>query len=232
MTRNNTIDKSTLIKQLYENAEKLKVSTTRTNTAMRDRFGHEPKNMTIGELLSVIQRQKQALVSWQSLLNRQDVLILDTETTGLSGQDLIVDLAIIDTTGAVRFDSLVGVPTGTCISPGAMRIHGLDRRALKDAPAWPQIHDEVIMLLEDSLVCCWNAPFDRRMLHQTVAHHGLVIPQGIQWRDLLRDHRQLKPNVGSHSLEAVASRYGVRTEGSHRALPDCQTVLGVLKAYS
>ena len=192
----------------------------------------EPKDMAIGELRPVIHKQEQVLAAhapWQSLLTRQDVLILDTETTGFSKRDLIVDIAIIDTTGVVRFDSLVGVPAGTNINPKAVRIHGLDQRTLKDAPAWPEIHDEIMKQLTGAaMVCCWNTPFDRRLLRQTVAYHGLTMPKGIQWRDLLRDHRQLKPNADKHGLEAVSSRYGIRTEGSHRALPDCLTILKVL----
>ena len=192
----------------------------------------EPKDMTIGELRPVNHKQEQVLAAhapWQSLLTRQDVLILDTETTGFSKRDLIVDIAIIDTTGVVRFDSLVGVPAGTNINPKAVRIHGLDQRTLKDAPAWPEIHDEIMKQLTGAaMVCCWNTPFDRRLLRQTVAYHGLTMPKGIQWRDLLRDHRQLKPNANKHGLEAVSSRYGIRTEGSHRALPDCLTILKVL----
>ena len=192
----------------------------------------EPKDMAIGELRPVIHKQEQVLAAhapWQSLLTRQDVLILDTETTGFSKRDLIVDIAIIDTTGVVRFDSLVGVPAGTNINPKAVRIHGLDQRTLKDAPAWPEIHDEIMKQLTGAaMVCCWNTPFDRRLLRQTVAYHGLTMPKGIQWRDLLRDHRQLKPNANKHGLEAVSSRYGIRTEGSHRALPDCLTILKVL----
>ena len=192
----------------------------------------EPKDMAIGELRPVNHKQEQVLTAhapWQSLLTRQDVLILDTETTGFSKMDLIVDIAIIDTTGVVRFDSLVGVPAGTNINPKAVRIHGLDQRTLKDAPAWPEIHDEIMKQLTGAaMVCCWNTPFDRRLLRQTVAYHGLTMPKGIQWRDLLRDHRQLKPNADRHGLEAVSSRYGIRTEGSHRALPDCLTILKVL----
>ena len=192
----------------------------------------EPKDMAIGELRPVSHKQEQVLTAhapWQSLLTRQDVLILDTETTGFSKRDLIVDIAIIDTTGVVRFDSLVGVPAGTNINPKATRIHGLDQRTLKDAPAWPEIHDEIMKQLTGAaMVCCWHASFDKRLLRQTVAYHGLTMPKGIQWRDLLRDHRQLKPNANKHGLEAVSSRYGIRTEGSHRALPDCLTILKVL----
>lgn len=43
----------------------------------------------------------------RDLLNRTDVLILDTETTGLGHTAELVELAIVDTTGKVLFDELV-----------------------------------------------------------------------------------------------------------------------------
>ena len=53
---------------------------------------------------------------WHTLLNRHDVLIVDTETTGLDERAEVIDVAVIDTTGAVRFDA-VSMPSpwsGAC----------------------------------------------------------------------------------------------------------------------
>ena len=44
--------------------------------------------------------------TWAALLDRTDVLILDTETTGLGGRAEVIEVAMIDTTGTVRFEAL------------------------------------------------------------------------------------------------------------------------------
>ena len=48
---------------------------------------------------------------WKPLLDRHDVLILDTETTGRSRSAQIVEIALLDTRGVVRINSLV-MPAG------------------------------------------------------------------------------------------------------------------------
>ena len=48
---------------------------------------------------------------WPDLLKRADVLILDTETTGFTDQSEVIDVAVLDTCGTVRFDRL-SMPEG------------------------------------------------------------------------------------------------------------------------
>ena len=69
----------------------------------------------------------------RDLLNRSDVLILDSETTGLGGTAELVELAIIDTTGKVLFDELIK-PT-VSVPLDASRIHGITDSVLRKARA-------------------------------------------------------------------------------------------------
>ena len=166
---------------------------------------------------------------WAGLLNRSDVLIIDTETTGLDGRAEILEIAILDTTGTTRFHSLC-LPQGH-ITSGAADLHGLTRQALKaaSASAWPEIHGNVTQLLSRAaVVLAWNAPFDSRMLEQTAARHGLAMPV-LRWRDLLADYRGVRPQ-GRHSLPIAAEREGAEAGEAHRAEGDCQTALAVMHA--
>ena len=74
---------------------------------------------------------------WPELLDRPDVLILDSETTRLGENGEIVEIAIIDTTGEPVLDRLV-LPVGR-IAAGAARVHGITRDMLRaaDAQPWP-----------------------------------------------------------------------------------------------
>ena len=64
-----------------------------------------------------------APVNWNELLNRTDVLILDTETTGLGLEAEIIEIAVIDTAGAVLVDT-VSLPQDD-VPKAASGIHGL-----------------------------------------------------------------------------------------------------------
>ena len=168
--------------------------------------------------------------NWNELVGRNDVLILDTETTGLGPEGEIIEIAVIDSTGAVLLDTM-SLPQGD-IPKVVSDIHGLTYRRLKrlGAQPWPRIHEEVITVLQGaSLVLGWNVSFDRRMLQQTMERHGLRMTK-VPWRDLLTDYRAMRPK-GRHRLGDAARREHVAGNGSaHRALTDCQTVLAVMRA--
>ena len=171
-------------------------------------------------------------MNWRQLLGRTDVLILDTETTGFDSQAEVIDIAMIDTTGAVRMNTL-SLPEDD-IPQAASEIHGLTYEKLRKARAstWPSVHRKMsTVMARASLVLAWNAPFDRRMLEQMAGRHGLPMPKA-SWHDLLADYRALRPS-GSHKLRDAVRREGIAIEGpEHLALPDCQTVLAVMRAVA
>lgn len=87
-------------------------------------------------------------------------VILDTETTDLYGY--LVQITVIDTTGAVLFDSLVNPEAP--INPDAQRIHGLTEEQLKDAPTFAQIEPALATVLRGKRIVSYNAAFDRGIL--------------------------------------------------------------------
>ena len=69
------------------------------------------------------------LPAWLPLVDREDVLVLDTETTGIGSSAEVIDLAVVDTTGTVRLDTLI-MPNDN-IPAEASAVHGLTRRMLQ-----------------------------------------------------------------------------------------------------
>ena len=169
--------------------------------------------------------------TWKNLLDRRDVLIVDVETTGLSNQDEVIEIAVMNTQGDTLFDSLV-FPKNE-VSSVASAIHGLTRALLrkKGAPPWRKVHKEVVGLLDEAqCVLAWNAPFDKRLLKNTARKYRKKWPD-LPWRDLLRDYRKLRPDVSAKLCDA-ASREGVASERKHRARDDCKTALEVMRKCS
>ena len=160
------------------------------------------------------------------------MLIIDTETTGLSGQDQIIEVAVIDTLGERQIHSLV-LPQQP-ISSGAYRIHGLTTQFLasEGAPAWSQIHADLVAVLQSApLILGWNVRFDQRMFLQTARRHRKRVPLALRkdWHDLIPAYRKARPG-GRHRLEDAVRREGVRAHDAHRALGDCYAVLDVMLA--
>ena len=175
---------------------------------------------------------------WRKWLDRSDILIVDTETTGLGQRAEVLEVAVLDTTGAPRFEAL-SLPQGP-IARAASNVHGLTRRTLKDAGArkWPDVHSELVAAISGArILLAWNARFDAQMLEQTAKRHGLEFPN-MTWHDLLESYRVLvqeAPRKGRHTLTAVARRECTDLTGvgdAHRAMGDCQLVLAVMRAVA
>lgn len=170
---------------------------------------------------------------WGELLDREDVLILDTETTGLEQYDEVIEVGVIDTTGAERFHSLV-MPKGR-INPKAREVHGITQRFLKanDAPEWPAVYAELMPSLKAaSVILAWNAQFDRRLLRQSGRIWGCrpQLPQ-MTWRDLLNDYRETT-DFRCRLADAVRRENAQLSGQTHRAMGDCQAVLAVMRAIA
>ncbi|MXY69309.1 MAG: 3'-5' exonuclease [Acidobacteriia bacterium] len=188
-------------------------------------------------------------VPWASLLNRQDVLILDTETTGVSNWSEVVDIALIDTCGSVLYDRLV-LPQGN-IPRVASNVHGLTRENLQEfgAKPWPNHHASLVAALRRaSVLLAFNLRFDLRVIDQTAQQcHVLAdMPSGASlpsldarcvmleyaaWRKV--PHGWRKGHWKLHSLQAAFGREVTsRTKQDHRALADCQMTLALMRAVA
>jgi DNA polymerase III subunit epsilon len=166
-----------------------------------------------------------------SLLDRDDILILDTETNSIGKNAEVIEVSVINTKGDVLLDSLVK-PKTMMMNPFAERVHGVSLKMLKDAPSWPDVFPSLATLADRRTILAWNAPFDAGMLEQTSAVWELQHPRwlficamrlyakkrGTKYRGL---HKSVVDEGLAHLLEVY---------DSHRALGDVKFVLEVLKA--
>lgn len=158
----------------------------------------------------------------------RDPVFLDTETTGLDGNDQICEIAILSVAGEVLFTSLI-LPCCQ-MNPDAAAVHGITDQDLAQAPAWPGVYQRVKGILDRRLVIAHNADFDARLLAQTCHAYGLEAPQS-DWGCTMK---VLAPVNGWHRLhlaEAVAITRAVPSEEpAHRAVRDADTVRRVVLA--
>ena len=177
------------------------------------------------------QSRAQARAAIEGLLNRDDVLILDTETTGAGRGAEVIEVSAINTKGEVVLDTLVK-PKVSKMNPFAQRVHGISLDMLSGAPTWPEVLPELATLADRRTVLAWNASFDKGMLEHTSAAWGLPHPRwlfvcamrlyakkrGIKIRGL---HKCVVDEKVDHLFQAYRS---------HRALGDVVFVLEVLRA--
>ena len=178
-------------------------------------------------------------VSLGSLLNRTDVLVLDTETTGFGPKAEVVEITIIDTTGAVRYDELV-MPQGS-VSTGASNVHGLTKVLLRKEGArpWPEHHAKVVRLLSQaSVICAYNTDYDDRLLEQTTARYGLSWPKWDYWCCMMLAyaeergiaHPKRSGEYRWHKLADAMKYEGLSFTGkAHRARSDAMATLDIMR---
>lgn len=109
-----------------------------------------------------------------------NILILDTETTGLKSDDEIISIGIINHLGEEVFNRRFK-PITKRVPDDAIKIHGITNEDLAECDTYADHHDELMNLLYDKDVWCYNSKFDSRLLTQTVYHHDLNIPYSIKW---------------------------------------------------
>lgn len=161
-------------------------------------------------------------------------LVLDTETTGLSASDEIVQIAILDQDGRALLNQLVK-PT-IAIPAAASRIHGITDRQVADAPAFKAIYIRLSTALAGQDVIAYNMEFDWRLLQQTAARYGLpdarigkrhcAMIQYARFKGLRAKNGR---HYRSHKLVAALAQEGLRPEQAHDALDDARMTLALVR---
>ena len=176
----------------------------------------------------------------RELLGRSDVLISATKTTSFQPSAEVIEVAMIDTTGAVRLDRVM-LPTGT-ITREAIAAHGIDRDELQrlHAPHYSEVHGEIeATLAAAAVVLAHDAPLERRRLYRTAASHELELPE-VPWECVQMIYAEYSGKRAAKeegwrvwTLHQAARREGIAIGKPHlRALGDCRTALGVLQAIT
>ena len=150
------------------------------------------------------------------------IIILDTETTGLSPQD---GHRVIEIGGVEMINRrLTGKHFHAYINPqrsiddGAIAVHGITNEFLADKPVFAQIVEEFITFIEGAELVIHNAPFDVGFLNHEFSLLKKQVGPIENYSpvfDTLTYARKKHPGQ-RNSLDALCKRYGI--DNSHRDL--------------
>ena len=181
----------------------------------------------------------------RAILRKPNLVIFDTETTGLDRTAEIVELAIIDSAGGVLLESLVR-PT-LPVPPEASAVHHITDDHLQSAPTMDDLDHQLRQVLTGRYVVAYNLAYDLRVLNQSLAAHNL---QPIHTDDFFYPgnpiadsacimelyatyHGARSPGHQDYtwqSLEAALQQSGLAFPGDpHQALTDARATLALLE---
>lgn len=224
-----------------EHIHKIK-ELTNAYTTMRNRIlnpnSKDSIQSTVKKIKKCVVEESVTFKNFRIGENMERYIILDLETTGLGGEDRIVEIACVE----LAFDRLTDlgdlsqlnhiqhyVNPKKAVHRDALKVHLLSNRFLRNFPNFEFIAEEILDFIGDSPVVAHNAPFDRRFLEsefmllrdkkefEEKVERFLQIP----FIDSLKLARQRFPGE-ENTLTALAKRFDCAPRGRrlHGALTD------------
>lgn len=156
------------------------------------------------------------------LKNKENYVLLDTETTGLDQNlDEIIEIAIVDMDGKALLNTKTY--TNVEISSGAAAVHGIDKEELVGKPTIKELSPTIEELIKDKTVLIFNANFDIGMLRNS----GYKIPiDSLCLMELYKDYCNSDRWIG---LQKAMESEGINIIQDHSAYGDCLCCLELIK---
>lgn len=168
-------------------------------------------------------------------------IILDTETTGLIAKKghRIIEIGCVEMVNrrltGEHFHTYL--QPGRAVDEGAIAVHGITDKFLKDKPRFEDIVEEFKLFIQDTELIIHNAPFDVGFIE-----HEFTLLKDKKWRklskhcgitDTLVIARKKHPGQ-RNNLDALCKRYGVDNQHreKHGALLDAEILADVYLAMT
>ena len=169
------------------------------------------------------------ILSEYPLLDIDNFVVIDTETTGMAADDEVIELAVVDMDGTVLYDSTF-CPV-TVVNRYASAVNHLTNDCLCDSPKFADEWGKIKTLIGNRKILAHNAKFDKRIIKQTLEEYNMdstiVDSLFAAYYDSVSIVKKYL-DLPSYSLENIAHSLGIIRVESHRAADDCIMTLEVL----
>ncbi|HOU43434.1 MAG TPA: 3'-5' exonuclease [Anaerolineaceae bacterium] len=158
---------------------------------------------------------------------------IDTETTGITRTDEILEIVIVDWDGSVLFESFIRPQKP--IPPESTAIHGITSDMVEKARPWPIAWQQIRPLVAGRLLAMYNAEFDMRMMQQSLEQYRLPWRENFDTLDIMDLFSQFigewDPNrkaLRRYRLEQAGKYFKIPIPNAHHALEDTLLARAVL----
>jgi DNA polymerase-3 subunit epsilon len=173
-------------------------------------------------------------IKWFKNLEDKNYYIIDTETTGLTNFDEIIELGIIDNNGKIVFDNRFN-PIKQ-VSLGAYNTHCISEDILKDCKDFRLYYDEIKDILENKNIVGYSAYFDIDMIKNTCINRNLENINYKKIYDVMRNYAKYNQEWNDYwnnwkwqNLIMACCQQGITVKDSHSAIGDCKLTLNLIK---
>lgn len=163
-------------------------------------------------------------------MNKEKILVLDTETTGFDKAAEILQLSILNGNGEVLMNEYFR-PRHTVSWAGAQQVNHISPAMVAGKPPLSVRKQAIEVLLQGAdMIAGYNLPFDLRMLGQ----NGIGIPDKdkVRYLDLMRPFSETYGDINEKTgryrwqkLITCAKYYGYEEGGWHDSLADTRATL-------
>lgn len=163
-------------------------------------------------------------------MNKEKIIVLDTETTGFDQAAEILQLSILNGVGDVLMNEYFR-PLHTTSWWGAQQVNHISPAMVAGKPSLLERKKEIESLLHNAqLIAGYNLPFDIRMLGQ----NGIWLPSKgkVRYLDLMRPfsetYGEINTKTGRYKWQKLitcSQYYGYQEEGWHDSLADTRATL-------
>lgn len=182
------------------------------------------------------QTDRAKAIQWARTVLNDNLVIVDTETTGLTSTDEVVQLGVIgvkDGQPLVLLDALVR-PVRATMHPKATAASGITDAMLKTAPTIERYWDVLQHLFTGKTIVAYNAAFDEPKLRHSLRAVGHVFPFEIEcamlqygafdgeWNDYYGNYRW-------HKLTEACRSMNIPIKDAHVASGDCLMTFQLIK---
>jgi DNA polymerase-3 subunit epsilon len=162
------------------------------------------------------------------LLDNEEPLFLDLETTGRTKRDRIVEVSVVDARGQVVFSTLIN--PGRPIPPETTEIHGISDRDVADAPTWDQVKPQLRQVLQGRVIVAHYAKFEAKFLPDDWEIEWICSKEiadavfgKAHWQEAKYDWRR------SGKLVDRVRQCGLQPGPEHSAAGDCLSALRLVR---
>ena len=102
------------------------------------------------------------------------------------------------------------------------RVHGLCEEDTEDAPAFPEVWERIVPIIEDLPLVAHNATFDQGCLKAAFRVYRMDYPDYVFYDTLAASRRHFGQSLPNHQLHTVAAACGYNLIHHHHALADAE----------